>query len=263
MAAVRKGYVDTPSGQVHYREAGSGEPLILLHQSPSSSRMWEAVLPGLGDAGVRAIALDMPGFGESFVPESEPSMQWYAEAMLAAADGLGLGQFDLLGHHTGASVAMQMAADHPERVRTVLLWGVPLLPPERLERLATEAAPTYSVDGSEVARYLQSRSNMSGPICGVDVHIRSLIEMLQTGDHRPWGHRAVGKTDHEALLARIDQPLYCLAGEREGLLEATRRAATMRPNADFFEMPNAGLDVADEYPSEFVTIITDWLKTRR
>lgn len=259
---IRKGYVDTPGGQIHYRATGpqDGPPLIMLHQSPSSSAMWEAVLPGLGDAGIRAIAVDMPGFGQSFVPESEPDMAWYAASILDAMTGLGIEKADVLGHHTGVSVAMQMAADAPQRVPRLILWGIPLLPPARLERLATEANPVYDHDGAELVRYLQNRAKMSGPITGIDVHMRCLVEMLQTGTHRSWGHRAVGNTDHEALLARINQPTYCLAGDREGLLEFTKEAAEKLPKGEFYCFPDAGLDVADEYPAEFVANVADWLK---
>ena len=51
----RKGYADGPFGQIHYQEAGSGEPLLLLHQSPSSSEMFEAAYQPLAERGIRAI----------------------------------------------------------------------------------------------------------------------------------------------------------------------------------------------------------------
>ena len=41
--AIRKGYTDTPDGQVRYLRSGSGRPMVLLHQSPAAATMWEAV----------------------------------------------------------------------------------------------------------------------------------------------------------------------------------------------------------------------------
>ena len=45
---MRFGYADTPLGQVHYREAGSGPAIVLLHESPISGRIYEPSLPFLG-----------------------------------------------------------------------------------------------------------------------------------------------------------------------------------------------------------------------
>ena len=56
----RKGYADGPFGQIHYQEAGSGTPLLLLHQSPSSSEMFEAAYQPLAERGIRAIGVDTP-----------------------------------------------------------------------------------------------------------------------------------------------------------------------------------------------------------
>ena len=64
MAQVRKGYADTLLGQIHYREAGSGLPVVFLHESPLSSLMFEPALPLLGQL-VHAVAMDTPGYGSS------------------------------------------------------------------------------------------------------------------------------------------------------------------------------------------------------
>src|SRR5690348_2858832 len=78
-ARMRKGYVDTPEGQIHYITAGSGGvPLILLHQNPSSARMWEAVIPGLAARGRQVVAFDTPGYGNSDAPAEEPDIPYYA-----------------------------------------------------------------------------------------------------------------------------------------------------------------------------------------
>ncbi|MBK8783748.1 MAG: hypothetical protein IPO22_18520 [Anaerolineales bacterium] len=69
MSIIRKGYVDTPNGQVHFRQLKKvdGVPLVLLHQTASSGMMFEPLMTLLSDS-FHTLALDTPGFGASFLP---------------------------------------------------------------------------------------------------------------------------------------------------------------------------------------------------
>ena len=77
---VRRGYVDTPGGQVHYRRSGlPGRPVIgFFHQTASSGRMFELVMRELG-LRYDCYAFDTPGFGQSWQPTEVPSVRWLAE----------------------------------------------------------------------------------------------------------------------------------------------------------------------------------------
>ncbi len=80
--------LELPWGQVHVRSAGDpGAPLLLLlHQSPLSSRNYEAVLPLFAAEGnVRAVAVDTPGFGLSDPPPEDWSVEDYANASSRSA----------------------------------------------------------------------------------------------------------------------------------------------------------------------------------
>jgi len=60
---IRKAYADTSGGQCHYRyQNGTGDPVVFLHQTPSSSQMFEAIMVRLQDHSTYAI--DSPGFGQ-------------------------------------------------------------------------------------------------------------------------------------------------------------------------------------------------------
>ena len=111
---VRRGYVDTALGQVHYRAAGTDapgqRPLICFHQSPSSSITYQEILPFLG-AHRRAIALDTPGFGESFRPKRKPSLPDYTAWLRDAVHALGHTRFDVMGIFTGAGIAADTARE--------------------------------------------------------------------------------------------------------------------------------------------------------
>ena len=76
-----RGYADTSLGQIHYVEAGEGPPIVLLHQTASSSVMYARAMPLLA-ANYRAIAIDTPGFGMSDPPSSSQDIiEHYADAV--------------------------------------------------------------------------------------------------------------------------------------------------------------------------------------
>lgn len=255
-----RNYVEVSVGQVHYREAGMGTGLVLLHQVPSSGAMWEAVLGRFAAAGFRAVAPDLPGYGMSDPFDIEPELEDYARVVLETCDALGVDRFGVLGHHTGASVALQLAHLAPDRLIGVAAWGIALLEADRAERLATEEPPVYDEDATEVVRYWRSRNAASGPALTPEIAVRSLTEMLQSGFHRHEGHRAVGRADHRALLETLPVPLLALAGDREMLAEHTRRAAELAPNATFRCLGDVGIDVADEAPEPLVSVVTGFLR---
>ena len=128
MTHVRRGFVDIEEGQVHYREAGHeagvGErPFVMIHGSPISARTVVPFFARLAPTR-RVIAPDTLGNGHSSPPApAEPDIPYLADAHVRALDGLGVGQFDLYGHHTGAKIAVEIAIAHPDRVGKLVLDG--------------------------------------------------------------------------------------------------------------------------------------------
>jgi pimeloyl-ACP methyl ester carboxylesterase len=128
---TRRAYFDCRFGQLHVRTAfpttgGFDEQVTLfcLHSDHSSSRMFARFLSELAD--VRSVyAPDLPGLGESD-PSPSASVAEAAGAVSDLADDLRLRQIDLLGVHSGAAVALDLAAARPELVRSLVLVGVPL-----------------------------------------------------------------------------------------------------------------------------------------
>lgn len=113
--SMRQGYVDLPEGQIHYRMAGTGPPLLLLHITSFSSDQFLQVLPILGTSN-RVIAMDRFGHGTSDPPPSDLSAQDLAATTIRFLDKLGVNHAAVLGQHTGASEAVEMAISHPNRV---------------------------------------------------------------------------------------------------------------------------------------------------
>jgi pimeloyl-ACP methyl ester carboxylesterase len=111
--------------KIFYREAGpaNAPTVLLLHGFPSSSRMWERLLPLLADK-YHLIAPDYPGFGNSSAPS--PSSFEYTFDNLARVMGelttkLGITNYVLFMQDYGGPVGFRMALAHPERVRAIII----------------------------------------------------------------------------------------------------------------------------------------------
>ena len=144
--------ISTPLGQVAYRSAGTeGQPLwVLLHGIGSASGSWLAQLQAAQRLGVRILAWDAPGYGQSTpVQPDQPKASDYAARLWAWLDALGSGPVHLVGHSLGWVMASAAAQAQPERVKHLWLLapaaGYGLADPQvrarklqdRLEKLQT------------------------------------------------------------------------------------------------------------------------------
>ena len=104
MTAIRRRIIDTPYGQVHVRASdGEGRPLLLLHQSPRSGRMFDSLMERCGRP---TMAPDRLGYGFSDPGPDDPTIETYAESTMAVVDDAGWETFDVLRIHTGSMEAL-------------------------------------------------------------------------------------------------------------------------------------------------------------
>jgi pimeloyl-ACP methyl ester carboxylesterase len=87
--------------------------------------MWDEHLQPIATAGYRAVALDLPGFGEADAGRG-PVAHW--EGVVATMDALGIERAAIVGSSFGAAVALRVAALHPQRVSALLLFSAPAVP---------------------------------------------------------------------------------------------------------------------------------------
>ena len=116
-------YACDAEGVLPFDEAGEGPAIVLLHAGIADRSMWSEHLPALAGGGYRAVAMDLPGFGEAPVSATAP---WLS--VLATMDELGIERAVLAGNSFGGAVALRVAAVAPERVRALVLISAP--PPD-------------------------------------------------------------------------------------------------------------------------------------
>ncbi len=127
-SAVRTGVTprwhcaDLDGDLVEYVECGEGEPVVFLHGWGLTPRTYTDALSRLVTAGVRIIAPSLPGFGASTPLPGELTMPAYADRIAALLDHLDLPHpVFLMGHSLGGGVALQLASDRPDLVRSLTL----------------------------------------------------------------------------------------------------------------------------------------------
>jgi haloalkane dehalogenase len=126
---------------IAYREAvppgwsGEGPAALLLHGYPESSYVWRSVLPAVAAAGYRAVAPDLPGFGDS-AADLPGTWERQVEAVERFRRGLELHRVALVVHDWGGLIGLRWACDHPSAVAALVLSSTGFFPDGRWHSLA-------------------------------------------------------------------------------------------------------------------------------
>lgn len=263
---VKKTYVDVADGQIHLRYV-SGEgavPTVFLHQTASSSAMYQAVMEQLEDL-APLYALDTPGFGGSYRPPQAPTSAYYVGSLMQAVDALGIEQFNLFGHHTGAALACELAAKYPQRVRKLGLIGpVQLTAQERSEwrdsavkPLSIDAQATHLDEVWQRVTHLDQQPIAYPP--SVALASREAIDTLIAGDRWHEAYAAVFNQDFPAYLAQVQCPLLLICGAADVLYPYFQRACQARPDAQVLEL-KAGAYVLDQEPDYMAQVMRSFFR---
>lgn len=202
---VRRGYADSPFGQLHYAESGAGPALLLLHQTPRSHDEFRELVPLLAREH-RVFAMDMLGFGFSASLPAPQTIEQYAAGALAFLDALQVEQAAVLGHHTGGAVAIEMAALRPDRVTALVLSSAPWS--DRDFRASHSKPGVDAVTPDPGGRHLIDLWNGRRPYypAGHALLDRFVHDALAPGVDPVEGHLAVGRYVMEARIGHVVAP---------------------------------------------------------
>jgi pimeloyl-ACP methyl ester carboxylesterase len=124
LAPVRR--IDGDGVTLAVLDEGAGQPVLLLHGFPDSHRLWRHQVPVLAGAGMRVIAPDLRGFGDSDRPAAveDYGIAHTIADLVAVLDALDVPRAHVVGHDWGAGVAWAFAAFVPERVDRLVTLSV-------------------------------------------------------------------------------------------------------------------------------------------
>ncbi|MCX4527660.1 alpha/beta fold hydrolase [Streptomyces sp. NBC_01551] len=240
----------------------NGSAVVLLHSSVCDRRMWEPQWAPLAGAGMRVVRPDFRTCGDSPAAEAP-----YSDAgdVLDLLDRLGIARAAFVGSSYGGRIALQLAALHPDRVRSLALL-CPARPAQRRgpALLAFNAAEGALVDAGDLdgAAALNARQWL-GPDADEAAH--ALVRAMQLGNFRG----ALGAAEGHELpepdvdLTAIAAPVLAVGGAHDipEFREVPAELASLVPGAVHVELPWAGHLPSLERPAETTRLLLDFLRS--
>ncbi len=218
--------------QIHYKDWGTGQPIVFSHGWPLTGDAWEAQMFFLASNGYRCIAHDRRGHGRSSQPWGGNDMDTYADDLAQLFEALDLKNAVMIGHSTGGGEVARFIGRHgTKRVSKAVLMGA--VPPIMLKTAANPGGlPMDVFDGFRKA-YLADRSQFflevaSGPFFNFNRPGARVSQGLIQSWWRQGmmsGHKnaydcikAFSETDFTEDLKRIDVPTLIVHGDDDQIV---------------------------------------------
>jgi len=203
---------------MHYEVEGpaDGPAVVLVHGLGGRAEDWRKLAPYIAKAGFRVYLPDLPGYGRSEKPaDFSYSVRDEADVVVGFLDALDLKQVDLGGWSMGGAIVQHVAADHPERVRRLMLFdsaGIFVLPAWNVELFT----PTSAAELDQLDVLLMPNPPKLPGFLARDI--------LRVSDERAWIiHRAIsemltGRDATDKLLPGLKMPVLIVWGSADRIL---------------------------------------------
>jgi pimeloyl-ACP methyl ester carboxylesterase len=279
-------YVDIGDLRLHAVMGGEGPPLLLVHGWPQTWYAWRFVMPRLAQD-FQVIAVDQRGIGLSDKPSEGYDVGTLANDLVALMDAFGHERFALYGTDTGMPIAHALAADHPERVESLIVSEAPLpgispsppllLPPQlnpRLWHLAFNQLPgevnEALVRGREDIFFGAEFDASAGTRKLPEETVRYYLDTIASDPEALRGsfefYRAIpvsSAQNEERKSRRLAMPVLAIGGAESSMegVEATMRLVA--DNVQGVVLPGAAHWVAEQAPDELLAALTEFLTPYR
>ncbi len=252
---IRRSFVNVGDSLIHFRYAGSGPALVMLHQSPQNSRMWLDQIERLADRYL-VIAPDLPGFGWSDpLPIEQPTIVDLAGALNGCLDLLGIEQCAVFGMHTGAIVAVHMGLERPDRIARVLVDGYAIFNGQERALLGERYLPPFQPDWSgQHLRWLWARMREQSfffpwyeqtadcalrfPAPDLEKTQAAVLDILEVGDQYRLGYRAAINCSDRSRVADLAMPALLYYREDDVLITHRQRLPALPDHINAPALPD-------------------------
>lgn len=272
-------YLELHGERIAYRDAGTGEALLLIHGMAGSSATWRAVIPELSKR-YRVIAPDLLGHGESAKPRGDYSLGAFAAWLRDLLDELGIAQATVIGQSLGGGVAMQFTFQHRDYCQRLVLissgglgpeltWILRILSAPGAELVLPVVAPQPVLNlGNKLASWLTSAgikspraSEMWSAYCSLSdrptrqAFLRTLRSVV---DYRGQAVSALGKIHVSQGL-----PTLLIWGEQDRIIPVAHGYAAHDavPGSRLEVLPGVGHFPHVESPTAVIDILDDFITT--
>ncbi|MEX2547980.1 MAG: alpha/beta hydrolase [Chloroflexota bacterium] len=232
-----------------HRSAGRGRAVVLIHAFPVDGRLYDVQLSAAeaGRLAARVIAVDLPGFGQTPLPDPAPdvlTVEFLAEAVCGWIEAERLGPAIVGGVAIGGYVAIELAARRPDLVAGLVLIGCKAAPDNPTMAPKREELAQLALDRGAAAVADELHAQPLGPHADGAVKAR-MHEMISSADPRAIAALIRGiarRPDPAPVLPGLAMPSLVICGERDPFspLDEARRVAQLMPNADLVIIKGAG-----------------------
>jgi len=262
---MKRGYVDVPEGQVHYREEGLGEVIILLHMASSSGNEFSRIIPYLSGK-YRAIAIDLLGFGESDKPPRKYSIEDHTRTVFQVMDALKIEKATPVGGHAGAKIGLEMAVTNPDRVEKLIMFGLSFLSTEKdfKDYEIWRSDPAFQPvelhpDGSHLMEWWR-RSARYGD--SMEVADEKALDFHKAGPRGEELHEAAFSYTFRVnvKLPLVKAPTLLIAAEKDRHAKEQIEAQKLLRRSRVVHIKNAGVFMARAMPKEYAETILNFME---
>ena len=258
-------YVKVGPATLHYRQAGSGERVLLLfHAFPLHSGMWDAQLAAFAAEGWRVIAPDARGFGKSSVAPDVLGMDVIADDAAAVLDSLQVTRAVIGGLSMGGYAAFELWRRRKDLVRALLLADTKAAADTADGAAARESFAKKAVTkgAAWVAAELAPKLQRPERLASVDLALHSMIAGTLPAAIAAGSRGLARRADKTPTLATIDVPARIVVGSADALTppaDAKSMSSAIR-GSTLVEIPNAGHLANLEDPDAFAAAVIPWLR---
>jgi len=266
-----------------YDSGGYGEVVLFVHGLASNAGFWRYNVPDLRAAGLRVIAVDLPGYGKSGKSYDIPyGLGFYARTLEALLEHLDISSVTVIGHSMGAQIALTLVLQECPRVK-----GLVLLSPAGIERfkqgegewLKKSVTPEFVINTPEE----HIRANLAANFYCWRDELEWMVEerarMAKTPEFRGFAYavsQSVAAMIDEPVwmdLEKITVPVMIVGGANDNLIPnpylhggftepIMRRGAEEMPNAELHMLPHTGHMLQIERPEKVNRLILDFLERK-
>lgn len=256
--------------RIHYREAGQGEPLVMLHGTGPGADAWSNFRQNVDALGRRhrLLLVDFPRFGGSemaVIPG--PRLDVLSGVLRDVLDALEIGRTDIAGNSMGAQVALKLTVDSPERVGRLVLVAPAPFPRSTFSPMPTELvrqiAGFYKGDGPTRAKM---RRLMETLVFDPNLVTDEAVEERYAAASRPavveanrgphWEHQSL---EHELHLVKARTLLVWGQEDRASPIDHAFTMLRLMPDAELHVLPRCGHSAQVECARRFEELTLEFL----
>ncbi|NIO11185.1 MAG: alpha/beta fold hydrolase [Deltaproteobacteria bacterium] len=245
--------------RIYYEVSGEGFPMVLVHANPFDHRLWTYQIARFSTF-FKVIAVDIRGYGRSDKPVSETNVAEMAEDIVGVCRQEKADEAILCGISVGGNLVLQMALDHPDLCKALIMVGCssgPSAHQTRTDGYVSEGVANYHIQhlrdlvssefaDSELGKYALSLFTDTDPGLKPDA-LRAVFNALERKNLTP-------------RLGELHKPVIIINGELDSARPRSIEMSKKIKGAEHQTIPNSGHACCLEQPAKFDEVVMGFLR---